>query len=94
MGREAAGPVRGEQGREAEDAVVADERSGPPRDPVHRVSAVAVARGDGAVRVRVVQRRPDVVEAPDEVAVRAFLTPSTESCPKPVEPVGYGRTTT
>ena len=99
-GCEAAGPVRREQGREAEDAGVADERSGPrrerrrARDPVHRVSAVAVARGDGAVRVRVVQRRPDVVEASDEVAVQASLTPSMESCPKPVEPVGFGWTTT
>ena len=68
--------VRSEHVRQAEDAVVADEglellRQGLARDPVDHVPAVAAAHGDRTVRVHIIQLLLDMVEAIDEVLVRA-----------------------
>ena len=68
--------VRSEQIWQAEDAVVADEglevlRKGLARDPVDHVPAIAASHGDRTVRVHIIQLLLDIVEAIDEVLVRA-----------------------
>ena len=68
--------VRSEHVWQAEDAVVADEgfellRQGLARDPVDHVPAIAASHGDRTVRVYVTQLLLDMVEAIDEVLVRA-----------------------